>query len=469
MADRAASGVYDTVYVDVNYDHQLGSLDDTMTQARPLAGADLNGDGTWDLSAGLLGWISDGQNHPPGVAMLYPEVAKAPVPEAGRLLAFINDENGHGTNCAGQVASQGVISDPTRIGPRSTFLSGAVVQGIAPQAEIIAIENGFSLPLDAWTVAALGLDGLPQTGDEAQVVSNSWGASALIEDGWDEISRFASELNRTDAPQISFLAATGNGGHGYGTVTSPGGGTIIDVGASTFNGDTIYFEDVAPAQFLYGDVQPWSNRGAGTQGDIAPDVLAVGAWGLGPNPLNYYYGNGQAAYDIFGGTSMSTPLAAGGMALIYQAFQQAHGRWPTWSEARDLLLNGTDDLGYDALTQGAGNLRVDRSVSAALGANVTVSPAQWTPGTAYPAYPAVLEAGRKRQRHVHPHQPHRQRDERDGDGQPTQGGARGELPGALHLPATNDAGYLSLVPGRPDPSDRDSRSGFSARRGDSAL
>ena len=393
VADRTMTGVYDTVYVDANYDHQMLSLDEIMTQARPLAGADLNGDDTWDLSAGLLGWISDGQNHPPGVAMLYPEVAKAPVPEAGRLLVFINDEHGHGTNCAGQVVSQGVISDPTRIGPRSGFLNGAVVQGIAPQAEIIAIENGFELPLDAWTLAALGLDGLPQTGDEAQVVSNSWGASALIEDGWDEISRFAAELNRTDAPQVSFLAATGNGGHGYGTVTSPGGGTIIDVGASTFNGDTIYFEDVAPAQFLYGDVQPWSNRGAGTQGDIAPDVLAVGAWGLGPNPLNYYYGNGQAAYDIFGGTSMSTPLAAGGMALIYQAFQQAHGRWPTWAEAHDLLLNGTDDLGYDALTQGAGNMRVDRSVAAALGTSVTVSPAQWTPGTAFPAYPAVMQAG----------------------------------------------------------------------------
>jgi len=393
VADRAVGGVYDTVYVDVNYDHQLGSLDETMTKDRPLAGADFNGDDVWDLSAGLLGWISDGAHHPPGVTTLYPEVVKAPVPEAGRLLVFVNDENGHGTNCAGQVAAQGVISDPARLGPRSIFLSGAVVQGIAPDAQVIAMQNGFELPLDSWTLTALGLDGLPQSGDEAQVVSNSWGASALIEDGWDEMSRFVSELNRTDAPQVSFLAATGNGGHGYGTVTSPGGGTIIDVGASTFYSDSTYFEDVAPAQFLYGDVQPWSNRGAGAQGDIAPDVLAVGAWGLGPNPLNYYYGNGQAAYDVFGGTSMSAPLAAGGMALIYQSFEESHGRWPTWIEARNLLLNGTDDLGYDAITQGAGNMRVDRSVAVALNQNVSVAPVQWTPGPAYTAYPAVLEAG----------------------------------------------------------------------------
>jgi hypothetical protein len=393
-ADRTQAGIYDTVYVDVNYDNDLTSLDERMERDHPLAGADLNGDRLWDLSAGMLAWISDGQNHPPGVTTLYPAVASTPVPGAGRLLAFIGDENSHGTNCAGQIAAQGVISDPTGLGPRSPYLNGPILQGIAPKASLVAIQNGYELPLDSWTLAALGLDGLPQSGDEVQVVSNSWGASALIEDGWDVFSRFIAELNRTDAPNTVFLAATGNGGHGYATVTSPSGGTILDIGASTFNGESRYFEQVLPQQFLYGDVQPWSNRGPGTQGDIAPDLTTVGAWGLGINPLNAYYGNAQTSYDLFGGTSMSTPLAAGGMALVYQAYRQAHGgQWPTWQQARELLLGGAQDLGYDALTQGSGDLRVDRSVSLALDAAPRVSPAQWTPGAAYPAYPALLQAG----------------------------------------------------------------------------
>jgi subtilisin family serine protease len=421
VADENTAGVYDTVYVDADFDQDLTN-NKPMRKGDELAGVDLydaagnpGTDGIWDLSAGMLAWIADGANVPPGTGVLYMGLT---VPAAGRLLAFIGDDESHGTNCAGDIVAQGVITDPEWIGPINPIFGGAenyggvggpVLSGMAPGAKIAAFQHGFWLPFDSWVLAALGFDGVPNTGDEAQISSNSWGASATINDGWDATSRFAHWLNRNYAPNLAFLVATGNGGHGYGTVTEPDGGSIIDVGASTQYGTLIYFEPITDTTMLtYGDVQPWSNRGPTTLGDVSPDVVAVGAWGTGANPLNIYaadfasnlgFWTGQAAYDIFGGTSMATPIAAGNLALVYQAFKAKNGRWPTWQEAKAIFLSGATDLGYDVLTQGSGNVNANRATDIAAGLNYGywAEPAQWTAGsyrgTDYPAFPAILHPG----------------------------------------------------------------------------
>ncbi len=408
VSDETTAGEYDTVYVDVDFNQDLTN-DKPMRKGDELAGSDLydanftpGTDGVWDLSAGMLTWIADGTNPPPGVSALY----ITDVPEAGRLLSFIGDEDSHGTNCAGDIAAQGVITDPEWWGITNPLFAGGgnvggvggpVLAGMAPGAKIAAFQNGFYLPFDSWILAAFGFDGVPSTGDEVQIVSNSWGSSATINDGWDETSRFAQWIIHNYAPETSFLVATGNGGHGYGTVTEPDGGPIIDVGASTSYGSTVAFEFVDPSQFTYGAVQPWSNRGPTTLGDLSPDIVAVGAWGTGANPLNLYYGNGQAAYDLFGGTSMATPIAAGNLALLYQAYKAKNGSWPTADVAKNIFLSSAHDLGYDVLTQGSGNVDSNRATQIANGNGFWVEPAQWVAGNyhgiEYPAFPSILFPG----------------------------------------------------------------------------
>ncbi|MBN1315552.1 MAG: hypothetical protein JXA42_08790, partial [Anaerolineales bacterium] len=59
--------------------------------------------------------------------------------------------------------------------------------------------------------------------------------------------------------------------------------------------------------------------------------------------------------------------AAGGIAaLVYQAFYQANGRYPTYTEATGLLLNGAVDLGYDPFVQGAGAANAYHATQGAL-------------------------------------------------------------------------------------------------------
>ena len=410
VSDESMAGTYDTVYVDINFNHLLTDSTERMSKSFPLAGAVLGAGeestDVWDLSAGLLTWISDGINQPPGVGVLYPEILEKQPPENGRMLVFIMDQEGHGTSCASLVAGKSRISDPKGKGPTNPLYAGGediggvggpVIPSMAPDAKIAAFQNGFVFPFDSWTLATLGMDGNPNTMDGVNIVSNSWGDSAIIPDGWDVVSRFAQDLSYTEFPSVSFLVATGNGGHGYGTQTSPGGGSILDVGASTAYGSLLSFDFVTPEQFLYGDIQPWSNRGPGMLGDLAPDVVAVGAWGTAAIPLNNGTGDGEVAYSVFGGTSMSTPVAAGGMAILYQAFQAHNDRWPTWQEARDILLTSSRNLGHDVLSQGSGNIQVSRAVDMALEQAPSLSPSQWRAGsyqgTKYPAFPAVLHPG----------------------------------------------------------------------------
>ncbi len=409
VADESTPGVYDSVYVDADFDQDLVE-EKPMRKGDELSGADLYDsafggapDGYWDMSTSMLAWISDGANPPPGVSVLYGGVE---TPDAGRLLTFVSDAETHGTNVASMIAAQSIITDPDLMssvnplfagGENAGGVGGPVLAGMAPDAQIAAFMNGFVLPLDAWTLAALGFDGVPESGDEAQIVNNSWGDSFETADGWDTTSRFAHYLNRNFTPTTTFLAATGNGGPGYGTTTSPNGGTIYKIGASTSYGSSDYFELVAPEQFTYGAVQPWSNRGPGSLGDVDPDLVCVGAFGLGATPLNRFP-NGQAAYDLFGGTSMASPVCTGIAALGYQAFYEAHNRWPTWQETADMLSSGADDLGYNPLAQGAGNADALRTTAIAAGDAAYITPSQWLPGDYRgddftPAFPAIVHPG----------------------------------------------------------------------------
>lgn len=71
VADENTAGVYDTVYVDADFDQDLTN-NKPMRKGDELAGVDLydaagnpGTDGIWDLSAGMLAWIADGTNPPP--------------------------------------------------------------------------------------------------------------------------------------------------------------------------------------------------------------------------------------------------------------------------------------------------------------------------------------------------------------------------------------------------------------------
>ena len=256
------------------------------------------------------------------------------------------------------------------------------VQGPAPGAKIIAIGdvyegvNGMQGILDAYTFLAYGVDGEPNSGDEfVDVVSMSFGDGSVHNDGWDFESRLISYYNQNYLPNTTFLASSGNGGHGFGTINSPQGNTMVSVGASTLYGSTdVFGGGLAEDQLLDGEVTPFSGRGPDALGRPDPDVVATGAWGAGSTPVNLAYGYGAGlvpyldggnAWYMWGGTSRSAPEAAGVTALLYNAYYSATTTMPTFETAREILMSGADDLNHDVLMQGAGRVNADRATDVA--------------------------------------------------------------------------------------------------------
>ncbi len=397
VVDEHEADVYDTVYVDMNGNFDFTD-DQPVNKANPLASLDVwdsaagaaGHDGYADISGGLLYFIADGKNVLPAADWMWGRYAIAP--DNGSLLAWeFNDftEGGgdHGQLCASNVAGQGVINGNAPAykpaGDGSPFTG--MVQGAGRDAKLTVNGNTYNNPATFWNdsfyYAALGYDGKPGTTDDIQIINNSWGFSAVDNDVWDNDSRLIDKVVRTINPTLSVLISTGNGASAYGTITGPSPVSSIGVGASTEFGSDSTFETIMEVdQINWGDVIPFSNRGPAANGGNGVSVTANGAFGTGAVPLNAW-GDGWTAWQVWGGTSRSAPVASGNMALVYDAYKQAHGEWPTWDVARAILMSGANNQRYDTFVQGAGSVNGGLSAAIAGGKKgYYVMPDNWTGG-----------------------------------------------------------------------------------------
>lgn len=203
--------------------------------------------------------------------------------------------------------------------------------GVAPGAKLwnIKVLNQYGYGYDSWIIdgieyAAHGPDGIPNTGDEADIISMSLGGGPT--DGTDPLSQAVNDA--VDRGLVVVVAA-GNSGTDYFTVSSPGAASdVITVGASTKCGELAWFSSCGPTLDMR----------------VKPDVLAPGVGIIAPRangtsmgyPINEYYTEAS-------GTSMAAPHVAGAAALMLQA----HIAWNP-GDVKNALISTADDLGYNA-------------------------------------------------------------------------------------------------------------------------
>ncbi len=405
ITDPEVAGRYDTVFVDLDGDHDFTDEKPT-TEEDPLSWRDVSlpPDGYADLSGGLLYFIADGEHAFPGLWLFgLDEVAPA-----GSVIGLLVANPGdHGTLCASNIVSQGRLPFPDDywIGFRD-LASGrppAANLGLAPEARLVSIGSVYSVNIGfeaGWRYAVLGHDP-NRADDDLQVTSNSYGFSGTDNDGWDSGSRLVDYYVRHFAPSTTFLFSTGNGAPGYGTLAPPSPELAIDVAASTQMGSTGGDSITETLQITFGDIIPFSNRGPGADGSIGPAVAANGAYAAGAEPVNLMTASGSSgkyAQGLWGGTSRSSPVAAGALALAYQAFRDRHARWPTAQEAKALLMAGARYSGYDPFAAGAGVVDAGDSVRIAAGRHgLYAAPSEWVPGdyrgAVYPAFAKLVQRG----------------------------------------------------------------------------
>jgi hypothetical protein len=400
LADEAVAGDYDTVYVDLNQNHDF--TDDPMATRTSPGACGSYDPGTY--SGGLVYFIADGTNPIPASDWLW---GLGP-PSAGDVVAFaIDDTNengsGHGTKCASWVAAQGVVNGGApSFKPAYQEPGDGMVVGGGRDAKLIAVGNTFLYPglAEPFLLAALGVDGVPSTADDAQIVTNSWSYSTVDNDGWDLGTRLVDTIQQDYGPSLSVVFSAGNGGPAYGSVAGPSPETAVMVGAATEMGSTGWDGIRSAEQIRWGDMIPFSSRGPGARGTVGVDVAAVGAYASGDITVNESSDDVEAAWGTFGGTSRACPVAGGTLALVYDAYRQAHGEWPDHETAKAILMAGSDDLNHDPFNQGAGLVNAERATDIAAGAAGGVGggfyamPPQWSAGdyrgSTFPMFANIL-------------------------------------------------------------------------------
>jgi hypothetical protein len=379
VTDPNTAGVYDTVYVDLDGDRNFED-EKPVTKSSPASYRDVNADGYTDISGGLLYFISDGQTRLPGGLARFLG-ADTPVFGPGEMLAWSGDYDpaigGHGTLTASNVAAQAVANGglPTFTDLPGGKLPGAVIGG-APKAKLAPFSDiyfsfSFSTQFAYLLTTRHGVD----------ISSNSYGNSDVDNDGWDAASQEADLLHAGRA--TTFISSTGNGAPGYGTVTGPSPTAGVSVGASTQFGGTGWDSITKLSQVVDDDVMVWSNRGPGATANNGVDVVADGAFSAGDITLNAGF-DGRFAWETWGGTSRSTPVAAAATALVYQAYRATHpGALPAgfYDTAKRILKSSAEDLGYGSFVQGAGSVDASTAVDVAAGSRASVSPDDWRVGS----------------------------------------------------------------------------------------
>jgi subtilisin family serine protease len=264
------------------------------------------------------------------------------------------DQNGHGTHCAGSVASNG---------------NAGTNCGVAPNATIMALRVGtsFSDEQDVWDAFEFSIV------NGANVISTSLGwpqNQNPVRQTWREV-----EENVLAAGIHHSIAAGNEGGNPdtYGDIRTPGdcpppwlhpdqttaGGlsAVITVGATDINDNLAYFSSLGYSTWKFD--APWFDYSdtAPEIGLIDPDIC-----GPGVDIVSCDYSN-PSGYTTMSGTSMATPHLAGCMALMLSAN-------PNLTNAQmDSLLEVTSvDLGAAGKDNyyGAGRVDIYQAVLGAL-------------------------------------------------------------------------------------------------------
>lgn len=220
--------------------------------------------------------------------------------EGGDLLSIVTVSGSHGTHVA-SIAAGNSPDEPAR-------------NGIAPGARILSIKIG---DIRAGG-SSYGTSELRATAIAAQhrvdIVNASWGGRSTLQDGKNQNSRLYDVM--VERFDILAVVSAGNDGPAYGTAGSAGAeaSRVLGVGAymSREMGTVLYntLKDTADA------AQQFSSRGPTKDGDFGVDIMAPGAAYASLSPES------QKRADMFNGTSMASPSAAGVAALVLSAARQ---------------------------------------------------------------------------------------------------------------------------------------------------
>lgn len=245
---------------------------------------------------------------------------------------FPYDDNGHGTHVAGIIGGNGISSN-------------GKYKGIATRCDFIILKvldnkgNGNAKDVQsaiAWVIENkekyhikiinISVGTMPQTGDNEKSILVQW-----VDKAWDE--------------GLIVVVAAGNNGPEPMSITTPGiSRKVITVGSSN---------DFKSSN---GELRlNYSGRGPTPYCICKPDLVAPGSNIIS---CNYEFTSGGYPYSGKSGTSMSTPIVSGAIALLLEKYPNLGNK-----DVKLKLKNSTQDLSIPKNQQGWGLLDVEKLLS----------------------------------------------------------------------------------------------------------
>ncbi|KAK2367082.1 tripeptidyl-peptidase [Trifolium repens] len=259
----------------------------------------------------------------------------------GNVLSVVTDCSPHATHVAGIAAA----FHPTE----------PLLNGVAPGAQLISCKIGDSRLGSMETGTGLIRALIAAVEHKCDLINMSYGEATLLPD----YGRFVDLVNEAvNKHHLIFVSSAGNSGPALTTVGAPGGtsSSIIGVGA---------YVSPAMAAGAHCVVEPpsegleytWSSRGPTADGDLGVCISAPGG-AVAPVPKWTLQRR-----KLMNGTSMASPSACGGTALLISAMK-AEGIPVSPYSVRKALENTSvpiGDLPEDKLSTGQGLMQVDKA------------------------------------------------------------------------------------------------------------
>ncbi|KAK9063197.1 hypothetical protein SSX86_017067 [Deinandra increscens subsp. villosa] len=259
----------------------------------------------------------------------------------GSILSIVTDSSPHGTHVAG-IATAFHPTEP-------------LLNGIAPGAQVVSCKIGDSRLGSMETGTGLTRALIAVVEHKCDVINMSYGEYTMFPN----YGRFVELVDEVvNKYRVVFVSSAGNNGPALTTLGAPGGTTssIIGIGAyvSPAMAAGAHALVEAPTEGLE---YTWSSRGPTADGDLGVYVSAPGG-AVAPVPTWTLQRR-----QLMNGTSMSSPSACGGVALIISAMK-AEGIQVSPYSVRKALENTCAPIGClpeDKLSNGHGLIQIDKA------------------------------------------------------------------------------------------------------------
>lgn len=253
-----------------------------------------------------------------------------------RVAAFVDivhrrrehyDDNGHGTHISGIIGGCGKAS-------------GGMYMGVAPECHIIMLKvldkkgNGYASDVLA------GLKWIRDNRERYGIRIVNISVGSFSRKGMTENSVLVRGVNAAWDDGLVVCVAAGNMGPGMNTITTPGiSRKVITVGCS---------DDYKEVNVMGNRMIDYSGRGPTGACICKPEIIAPGAGIMS-------CANEAGQYLTKSGTSMSTPLVSGAIALLLQKYPYLSNR-----DVKLMLRERAVDMGLPINQQGWGMLDLEK-------------------------------------------------------------------------------------------------------------